>query len=116
MSLVVEVGMMVAFGLSNTPYAPKDTQFPYLYVEKSISDTNFYVSSYNTSRTNAERANKMNPSTALWKTAGGYRYTVDNETFTIEVGHQSEHMVGALDKGSPTESYDFATIKYRVEY
>lgn len=107
--MILEVGIIAAFGLSNTPYLDKkDYQLPYLYVEKTIVD-NVYLSSYNASRTN-RTGDKMNPQTMVWRVASGYKF--DNG-MTLEVGHESGHEVS--NKDSLTESYNYVSVKYREE-
>lgn len=113
MGLILEAGLAAAFALSNTPWEQKDTQFQYLLIEKSVYE-NFYFSAMNSSRTNLTKGDQWNPKTTLWRMAGGYKLKVDNQIFTMELGHQSEHEVNHLDALS--ESYNFASIKYRVEY
>lgn len=113
MSLILELGVVAAFNLANTPYEKKDTQLPYLYVEKSITD-NTYFSILNSSRTNATKLDRANPKTALWTVSGGYKFKVDNQVFNFELGHQSEHNVDSKDEF--TESYNFVKLSYRVEY
>lgn len=113
MNLILEVGILYAFSLGNTPFNKKDFQTPYLLIEKYITD-DIYFKSYNTSRTQAVKLNTMNPKTALWDIAIGYKYEYENNIFKIEIGHQSEHEVGSADK--LTESFDYIKASYRVEY
>lgn len=111
--MILEIGIIYSFGLSNTPFNKNDFQKPYLLIEKYIAD-NFYFKSYNTSRTQAVKLNTMNPKTALWDIAIGYKYEYENNIFRVELGHQSEHEIGAADK--LTESFDYIKASYRVEY
>lgn len=108
MSLIVEAGIVAAFSLSSVQWQERDTQYPYLYVEKTVTE-NTFLSVLNSSRTNADKIDRFNPKTALWTVSGGFRF----DEFTVEVGHQSEHEVNAFDKR--TESYNFLKLKYRIE-
>lgn len=107
--LAIEVGILLAAQVPNSPWGKKPFEQPYLLVERRL-DENFYLSAYQTSRTNANGLTRMNPQTALWKVAAGYT----EDGFTIELGHQSEHELNVADK--LTESYDFLTVKYREEF
>ncbi len=114
MSLILEVGLLAAFSLGNTPWQPKhDFQIPYLLIEKSVYES-FYFKSVNSSRTEWSTITAANPKTMLWTVETGYKAKVENGLLTIAMGHTSEHEVNAID--SKTESYNYVSIKYRMEY
>jgi competence CoiA-like predicted nuclease len=104
--ITIEAGIMAAFVAVNSPWGKQPFQEPFLLVEKTINE-DFYLSSFNSSRTYMKRPNSMEPQTALWKISGGYRF----ENFTIEVGHQSEHQLWVKDKF--TESYDYIKVSFK---
>jgi hypothetical protein len=108
-SLILEVGILAAFGITNSPWPKNDFQTPYLYMEKSVYEE-FYVSALNSARTNAKKIDCMNPKTALWQVEGGWK----RDGFTVAIGHSSEHEVGSADK--LTESNNFIKVSYRMEY
>lgn len=110
MSLILEVGLIAAFGVSNTSFENKqDFQTPYVLIERSISD-DFYAQIYNSSRVQAVRLNMANPKTALWQVEAGWR----SNGLTLALGHVSEHEVGSPDKN--TNSNDYVKISFREEY
>lgn len=113
MGLILELGILAAFNLGNSPYEKKEFQQPYVLIEKSLSE-NYYFKVYNSSRTQRESPTNWNPQTGLWQVGAGYNFKVDNQIFKFEAGHISEHEVGSFDKN--TESYDYAKISYRIEY
>lgn len=113
MNLIIELGIMAAFNLGNTPFEKKDFQVPYLMIEKYIYD-DFYFKSLNQSRTNAVKINMMNPKTMLWDVELGYKHKIENGLITFGVGHQSEHEVANKDK--LTESFDYLKASIRFEY
>jgi hypothetical protein len=110
MGLILEVGLIAAFGVANTPFDNKsDYQTPYILVERSIYE-DFYASVYNSSRTQAKRLNMADPKTALWQVEVGLR----KHGLTLAFGHVSEHEVGSSDK--LTQSNDYVKISIREEY
>lgn len=110
MGLILEVGLIAAFGVGNTPFENKqDFQTPYILVERSIYE-DFYASVYNSSRTQAKRLNMADPKTATWQVEAGWR----SNGFTLAAGHVSEHEVGATDKN--TTSNDYIKVSFREEY
>ena len=113
MSLILEVGLLAAFSLGNTPYEKKDFQVPYLLVEKSVYES-FYFKSVNSSRTMFQALDTANPQTMLWTIETGYKAQIDNGLLRISIGHTSEHEVAKTDKF--TESYNYINVSYRLEY
>lgn len=115
MSLILELGMLAAMNIGNTPYEmKKDFQKPYLMIEKSINES-FYFKSLNSSRTEwSKKFDEANPKTMQWTVELGYKTQFDNGLLRLSIGHTSEHEVGKVDK--LTESYNYANISYRLEY
>lgn len=113
-NLILEIGMLMAFSLGNTPWEPKrDFQKPYLMIEKSIYE-DFYFKSLNSSRTEWARVDAANPKTMLWTVEFGYKTEIDNGIFKLGIGHTSEHEVNNVNKH--TESYHYLNMSYRLEY
>jgi len=106
--MLMEVGIMYAFALSNSPYGKQDFQVPYLEVQKQLGEV--YVNVHNQSRTNLKRLDMFNPKTVVWRVKAGHEF---ESGIAIEIGHESGHEVGQKD--SLTESYNFITVKYRED-
>lgn len=100
--MIIEVGLLTL--LSAMP-----AQVTYLTLEESVG-YGFSVAYKNETWNKIKRANMFDPQVTKWIVEGRWSYG----GVTVALGHQSEHMVGAVDVN--TDSYDYAAVRYRVEY
>lgn len=107
--VIIEYGLVAAFGVTSPQFGPKDFQTPYLLVEQNFDENKYFFSFYNSARTGVKSANTWHPGTALWKAEAGVRLN----GFSISAGHKCEHEIAGPDLR--TESYDFAKVSYRIE-
>lgn len=107
----LEFGLIGILGLGNTPWkepSPMDT-IPSLRWEVRPTQ-NLFLAGDIASRCQPSQAHRWNPRTALWTIETGFQ----SRGLRISIGHTSEH---GIDRIVPfTESRDFVSMRYRIEF